>query len=195
MKRMVLVVALMVLLAPAAWADYENGVTAFSNGDYETALTELKPLAEKGNVDAQFFLGVMFGTGGQGIRQDYAESAMWLRNAAKQGHIKAEACLGLMYGEGKGVKQDYAEAERWYRKAAEQGNANAQSSLADLYREGKGLPQDNVQAHLWYNLAATGGAEEAAKLRDEVALKMTPQQISRAQELARNWKPRANTGE
>jgi hypothetical protein len=38
---------------------------------------------------------------------------------------------------------------------------------------------------VWYNLAAAQGAGVAAKNRDKVAAKMTPE----AQRLAREWKP------
>jgi hypothetical protein len=40
------------------------------------------------------------------------------------------------------------------------------------------------------NLAAANGAEGAEALRDELAAKMTAAQITEAQRLARDWKPR-----
>ena len=189
MKRFLLILALVVTLSSEAGADYQSGVVAFLDGDFNTAFQELKPLAEQSNANAQFFLGVMYGMG-QGIRQDYAESLMWFRNAAEQGNPNAQACLGIMYGQGRGVKQDFAEAVKWYRKAADQGNANAQNNLAEFYKEGRGVSKDYVQAYMWYNLAAAGEFEDSAKLRDEVAGKMTASQIRQAQELARKWKPR-----
>jgi len=189
MKQILCVVALIFAFSAAARADYESGAVAFLDGDYNTAFQELKPIAEQGNANAQFFLGVMYGMG-QGVRQDYAESLMWFRNAADQDNSNAQACLGIMYSQGRGVKQDYAEAAKWYRKAAEQGNANAQNNLAAFYSEGRGVPKDYVQAYVWYNLAAAVEFEDSARLRDEVARKMTAKQIRQAQELARNWKPK-----
>lgn len=190
MKRILFVVALMLVFSTAARADYQSGAAAFVDGDYTTAFQELKPIAEQGNASAQFFLGVMYGMG-QGAPQDYAESLMWFRNAAEQNNPNAQACLGIMYGQGRGVKQDFAEAAKWYRKAAEQNNANSQNNLAALYGEGRGVPKDPVQAYLWYNLAAAQGFEDSAKLRDEVARKMTSNQLRHAQELTRNWKPKS----
>lgn len=59
-----------------------------------------------------------------------------------------------------------------------------------MYFEGLGVPQDYVQAHVWMNLAAaTAGPKEYGELRDIVAKRMTPAQISEAQKLAREWKP------
>ncbi len=114
---------------------------------------------------------------------------------AKQGNAKAQNNLGIMYSEGLGVPQDDAEALQWYRKAAEQGDAKAQNKLGAMYDEGRGVPQDYAQAHMWYNLAASRsppgkGRDQAVKNRDIVAEKMTPAQISEAQKLAREWRPK-----
>ena len=115
------------------------------------------------------------------------------RRAAEQGDADAQYSLAFSYLEGYGVTQDYVESARWFRKAAEQGNAFAQHWLGTLYATGRGVPQDYIQAHMWANLAAASmTAEEwevSAKLRDELAAKMTPEQIAEAQRLAREWKP------
>ena len=49
-------------------------------------------------------------------------------------------------------------------------------------------------ANMWYNLAAslatdTPTRDEAAKNRDLLAAKMTPDQIAQAQRMASEWKP------
>ena len=54
-----------------------------------------------------------------------------------------------------------------------------------MYALGNGVIQDNVYAHMWGNLAASNGFEKGGKLRDMVAEKMTPADISTAQKLAR----------
>ena len=60
-----------------------------------------------------------------------------------------------------------------------------------MYDNGRGVPQDDVQAHLWFNLAAsrlTGEQREiAVRGRDSVADRMTPEDRSEAQRLAREW--------
>jgi uncharacterized protein len=54
-----------------------------------------------------------------------------------------------------------------------------------MYEQGLGVPQDYVAAHIWYNLVAhyiPGLLDEhALTLRDEVAAKMTPEQIAEAE--------------
>ena len=86
------------------------------------------------------------------------------------------------------MPQDYAEAVKWFRKAAEQDCAIAQSNLGVMYARGNGVPQDYVQAHKWFNLAALRGEKKAKKYRDNAAKNMTPADISKAQQLAREWR-------
>ena len=69
--------------------------------------------------------------------------------------------------------------------AAEQGDADAQNNLGVMYRKGEGVPQDDLYAHMWFNIAATPGDEIAPKNRDTVASRMTPEDISKAQAMAR----------
>ena len=89
------------------------------------------------------------------------------------------------------MPQDDAEAVRWYRLAAEQGYANAQYNLGVSYDDGLGVPQDNIEAHMWLNLAASrsSGAdrERSVGVRDRVAERMTPADLSEAQRRAREW--------
>ncbi len=47
------------LTAPA-WAGLDEGVAAYHRGDYATALREWRPLAEQGDADAEYNLGLMY---------------------------------------------------------------------------------------------------------------------------------------
>jgi len=76
-----------------------------------------------------------------------------------------------------------------YSSASEQGDAAAQFGLGVIYANGQGVPQDYVRAHMWFNLAASSLGGDEGKLatenREDVAQKMTPHQIERAQDMAR----------
>jgi TPR repeat protein len=157
--------------------------------DQSTDLEKLIQQASQGGAEAQFKLGWMY-LAGRGVPQDNVEAVRWYRLAADQGYANAQFNLGNMYRNGEGVPQDDVEAVRWYRLAADQGDAYAQFNLGVAYAKGEGIPQDDVQAHMWFNLAAAQGNENGKKGRDLVAGKMSPQQIERAQKLARNWKPK-----
>lgn len=148
------------LLPFAASADLAEGLAAFRNKDYATALRELKPLAQEGNARAQFTLGVMFTTG-NGVQQDHREAATWYRRAAEQGGARAQFAIGMMYKNGQGVTQDYREAAKWLLQAALQGIAEAQFAMADSYDNGQGVHKDHMEAIKWYRQAAEQGNAHA----------------------------------
>ncbi len=176
----------------SAVSQFDQGVAAYERGDYSTAYSLFRPLADQGNADAQFNLGIMYELG-WGVPQDYAAAVSWYRKAAEHGNADAHYNLGLIYSKGEGVQQDYAAAASWFRKAAERGQVGGQYALALYYALGQGVPEDYVQAHKWFNLAAAKATDAdvrdgALKYRDIVAAKMTPAQIAEAQRLASAWK-------
>ena len=123
------------------------------------------------------------------MAQNYHEALKWYRLAAAQGYAPAQNDLGTAYEKGQGVAQDYLQAVKWYRLAATQGNQSAQINLGTMYENGTGVRQDFARAHMWFALAAaaTGSdaGDTATKNRDVIAAKMSAQQITSAQEMAR----------
>ena len=86
---------------------------------------------------------------------------------------------------------DFKTAYNLWLPLAEQGNAKAQYDLGVMYYKGEGVPQDYVLAHMWFNLSSSNGYKKSALInRNILEEKMSKQQIEKAQELARNWKPR-----
>ena len=163
------------------------------------ALSELRRLAEEGDANAQCELGSAyhFDRSGQGFPADLVEGVRWWRKAAEQGHASAQWALGMAYEDGEGVAQDFIEAAKWYRAAAEQGDPLGQSNLGYAHSYGRGVPQDYVQAHMWTNLAAAASSGELQRRclshSEEIAAKMTSEQIAEAQQLAGLWKPKPET--
>lgn len=191
MLRILIAVGIALGLAAPAWAGWDEGWAAYEQGDYEMALQEWRPLAEQGDADAQYNLGVMYQYG-RGVAEDPAEAATWYRKAAEQGDAGAQYNLGVMYVEGQGVAQDYDEAVAWYRKAAEQGDAFAMVNLAAMYSYGKGVPRDYVRTHMWTSLAASRlpqGEERDLALgyRAFAESRMTSDQVAEAERLASEW--------
>ncbi|MBN1637086.1 MAG: sel1 repeat family protein [Deltaproteobacteria bacterium] len=152
------------------------------------AMKELKVLAEKGDAESQFTLGLAYASG-QGVPQDYSEAAKWIHASAEQGGSYAQDYLGSMYEEGKGLDKDYIMAARYYLKAAQQRNASAQHNLGRLYVFGQGVPRNFVIGYMWLSLAAQSGDNKALALMDKLKEVMTPQQINEARKLAQEWKP------
>ena len=69
--------------------------------------------------------------------------------------------------------------------AAEQGHSDSQSILGEMYAEGFGELQDFTHAHMWFDIAVSTGNKKARRSRDKVEKKMTPAQIEKARDLAR----------
>ena len=169
---------------------------AYQDGDVATALRLSRPLAEQGDARAQSLLGLIY-YNGRDVTRNEPEATKWFRRAADQGDATAQFHLGAMYSTGRGVPQNFSEGAKWYRLAADGGNAQAQFNLGVMYFNGEGVPQSNVNAHMWFNLAAAHfpafdrrNRDAAERVRDVVAIKMTPEEIAEAQKLARDWKPR-----
>ena len=189
LKRLLLAVSMSCLVATANAAPIDDAFAARDRGDYAQAFKIFKSLAAQGNAAAQAMIGAMYSSG-EGITQDYQEALKWYRLAAAQGYILGQYNLGTMYHNGRGVTQDYKETVKWYRLAAAQGYAKAQFNLGVMYYNGQGVPQDYASAHMWFNLASSIGDADGAKNRDVTAKEMTPQQIEKAQEMARKCQGR-----
>ena len=100
----------------------------------------------------------------------------------KEPNEAAQFCLGNLYRNGQGTTKELSQSIKWTRAAAEQGFPEAQYNLGTMYRDGEGAPQDFVRAHMWFNLAAASGRmAQASTGRDELATRMTSDQIAEAQ--------------
>jgi len=157
--RILLALSVM-LCCNAAVAGLKEGYEALIRKDYATAIKEYRPLAERGNAEAQYRIGRMYEFG-QGYSQDKAQGIAWSRKAAAQNHADAQQELGFIYATGDGVKQDDVLAVAWFRKAATHGDATAQYNLGLLYAKGQGVEKDYAQAIAWWRKAATQGNADA----------------------------------
>ena len=76
------------LSGPALAGPFEDGVAAYAQEDYATALRLWLPLADQGNAKAQRNLGIMYQRG-RGVPQDYAQAQKWFTLAAVAGDAYA----------------------------------------------------------------------------------------------------------
>ena len=184
--RILIGIAFLLLPRLALAADLETGLAAYFEGDYETSLAECQPLAEEGIAGAQFCVGRLYANGfGVAMNDDLA--LQWYGRAAEQGHSEAQYSLGLMNSNGWGVAMNNEAAANWYQMAAEQGFVAAQTSLAKLYENGRGVELNFVEAYTWFQIAAQLGDLNAGYDRDNVASRLSPEQLATAQQKADVW--------
>ena len=162
--------------------DYGQGVPQ----DQQEAVRWYRLAADQGLAAAQHNLGGKYYQG-KGVLQNYPEAVKWFRLAAGQGLSDSQYNLGVMYLKGQGMPKDFQEAVKWFRLAADQGFVGAQYNLGEMYYEGRGVPKDYVLAYMWLDLAATQD-KTFAEPRDRIKENLTPQQLSEAEQLAREWK-------
>jgi TPR repeat protein len=108
-----------------------------------------------------------------------------LLDRALKGDAEAQFELGKNYETGRiGLPKDLAQAQHWYCEAASQGDPYAAASLGILFNFGKGVKRDYFQAYVWYERAlthlSTGNRDSVVEMRDNLAGKLTPEQIAEA---------------
>jgi len=95
------------------------------------SLTALRRLADQGDADAQWQMGVRYHNG-EDVLQNDAQAVRWFLRAAEQGHVTAQATLGAYYWAGRGVPPDLSKAYMWSEIALAQGDENSKSRLEGL---------------------------------------------------------------
>lgn len=170
----------------AAAADSATAQRAYENGDYETAYAGWLTLAEAGDADAQFRVGQMH-SNGFGVAMDDAATLKWYSLAAAQGHAEAQFNMGVMYSNGWGVEFNDAEAARWFRMAAEQAYLPAVTNLARFYFSGIGVEKNYVDSYVWYDIAKELGDVDAQARLDEIATRVSDQELMSAQRTSSRW--------
>jgi TPR repeat protein len=138
------------VLTNLSYADFQKGLEAYKKEDYKIAIKEFTPLAEQGNLVAQFGLGHIYSYGA--FKNDKL-SAKWHRKAAEQGDAVSQSQLGLMYSLGNGVLKNDKLSAKWHRKAAEQDNAVSQLMIGVMYGSGIGVLKDMSKQKYWVNKA------------------------------------------
>jgi len=171
LKRGAAVLVVMVALgagilatAASAIADEAEARAALQKGDYNAAIAELKPLADKGEPSAQYLLAETYFGGHGGTMM---EALKWMTASADQGYAQAQARLGLIYGTGKGVATNYVEAYRWFSLAAKSADPKQQRNLKTISETNRRVVAKNLtpeqRAKVDAEVAAwKGGVETAA---------------------------------
>jgi uncharacterized protein len=222
-KHLIIVFISLALIPTPVYADdFKEGIAAAQQGDFNTALEKLLPLAKKGHAEAQRNIGFIYYQGHETTR-NYGKALKWYKLSAEQGNSGAQASLGVMYYHGDGVKQSFSEALKWYKLSAAQGDPIGQAKLGGMYKSGEGVNKNSAEAFKWLNLAADQGSsiaqivvgdmymrgegvtknyiqalkwfyiaglyknEKALPLRDILIKELSPQHVSEAQILIKEW--------
>jgi TPR repeat protein len=153
-----LIAAALVLAAPAPLSaqSVKSGIEAWQRADYSGAVAMWRPLAEKGDADAEFNLGQAYRLG-RGVTTNLAAAQTWFERAAKQGHLDAQTTLGLLLFQ----NGDRAEGLKWLKQAADRDESRAQLVYGTALVNGDSVTQDPVLGYSYVSRAAAQGLEPA----------------------------------
>jgi hypothetical protein len=97
----------------------------YTIGDLASGTLSLKrwlPLAEKDNLEAQYYVARIYANGMDGVPLDYAKAAEWYQRAAQKKYAPAMQELGYLYEQGLGVQKDALRALNLQREASGLGD-------------------------------------------------------------------------
>jgi TPR repeat protein len=106
-------------------------------------------IADKGDVRAQRWMGLMLHNGGR-----YREAMSWYVRAVNQGDGYAAGQIADFHSHGIGVPEDRVEATKWLLRGALLGDSGSQRDYASALRSGEHVRADAGRAFAWYLSAA-----------------------------------------
>ncbi|WP_022711094.1 peptidoglycan-binding protein [Pseudochrobactrum sp. AO18b] len=145
--------------------------------------------AERGFAPAQYRLA-NFNEKGLGMPRDAIKATQLYEQSAAQGNASAMHNLAVLYAMGPDGKADHDNAAKWFFRAAELGVKDSQYNLGILTAKGLGRTQNLEESYKWFALAANAGDTDAADKRDQIAKSLKPEQLERAINLTKLWKPK-----
>jgi hypothetical protein len=183
----VFLAAVPLFLASAAWSgDYQAGRDAYDIGDYSTALTVWQPLAEAGDANGQFGLGLLYGNG-FGVDMIDEQALLWYGRAADQGHAEAQCNLAVIHLNGWGVPMNEEEAAKYYLMAAEQGITEAQIALGLIYAADYSPLYNKEEAYKWFSVADRLGDLNAGPKREDQAARLSADEVIEVDGMVSMW--------
>lgn len=173
--------------SPLSAQSVKAGIEAWQHADYAAAAAIWRPLAEKGDPDAEFNLGQAYRLG-RGVPISLGTAKTWFEKAANRGHLDAETTLGLLLFQ----NGEQAEGIKWLRRAAEQGEPRALLVYGTALYNGDGVTRDRLLGYAFVSRSAQQGLKPAKDTLDQLEGLMSEADKKKAMLLA-EVKPKAVT--
>ena len=183
MNRKHLVAAALLVWAASSLSaqSVKAGIDAWQRSDYSGAVAIWRPLAEKGDADAEFNLGQAYRLG-RGVATNLAAAKTWFERSASQGHVDAETTLGLLLFQ----NGEQPDGLKWLKKAADQGEPRALLVYGAALVNGDSVTQDPVLGYAFVSRAAAQGLQPAKETLDQLDRIMPLADRKRGVAIARN---------
>jgi len=117
---------------------------AVSDALYALNIDKYILLAQKGNKQAQYDLGIIYEEGHYPVNINLEKAIEYFAASAEQEYAPALSKIAYFYQKGIILKKDTKKAIKLYKKAASKNNAQAQYKLASMYAREEGLKKDMI---------------------------------------------------
>ncbi|MCZ6865438.1 MAG: tetratricopeptide repeat protein [Candidatus Dadabacteria bacterium] len=148
---------------------YKLGLRWYQQGQYDIARKMWKPMAQNGDCDAQYALGLLY-FNGLSVRKSYKNALTWWSRAAEQAQPQSLNTLGIVYAH---LRVPYTSLD---------------------CKKGCGETKNLVKAYKWFGLAKEYGPpreiKAAQKSLDRISKEMSDAEIKEAQIMIDEWEPK-----
>ncbi|HEX8840294.1 MAG TPA: tetratricopeptide repeat protein, partial [Sphingomicrobium sp.] len=155
-KHLVVAITAALISAPLPAQSVKAGIDAWQKADYAAAVAIWRPLADRGDADAEFNLGQAYRLG-RGVPLNLAMAKNWFTKAAGSGHLDGQTTLGLLLFQ----NGDQPEGLKWLRRAADQDEPRALLVYGTALYNGDGVNQDRLLGYAFISRAAAQGLAAA----------------------------------
>lgn len=132
---------------------YEDGLMAYTVGNFDKAGQLLMKAADQGDNGAEHLLMRLYSEGHLRVVDQDLETLKWTRRAADSGIMQAQYNLAEIYAKN---PDSLAESAKWYRLAASQGHPRAYFKLGDILKAGgRGIDANTAESTRMYQIAAS----------------------------------------
>ena len=200
LRTILLVFALLPLLAPPAFAGFEEGRSAYNRKDWVKAIIELRPLAEAGDDRAMILIANMY-SDGFGVTQNRREAlSLYRRAALEKNNPEAMLAIAAMYTSAVGIDQSLNTAAQWFLRAAQLGDQTGAFFYAAILFRGNKSRTDDLQpdfynSYKWFRISAKRTRDPdrqkfALELAESIGKqKLGADEVAQANQEAADWKP------
>jgi len=202
----------MTLMAAPARADFQEGLRAYINGQYNKSLDTWTRYALAGDIRSKKVLGDVYsGKPLEGVQNaappleelkvDNVKALLWYTLAAYHDFSTFQTPSAIEINDKILAEQrlpdirarmsslDVKKAERLIAQKFESGSAYDLYSLGQLYQRGTGVKKDNVKALQMFSLAKARGVGEASAAYELLEPLMSAKEIKTAGQLSEVWQP------
>jgi len=170
---------LLAVSGPLGAQSVQAGTDAWSRGEYAAAVAIWRPLAEKGDADAQFNLAQAYRFG-RGVAINLGAAQAWYERAASKGHVMAQYILGRMLF----MNGNHTGGARWLKTAADNGEPLAMLAYGTALFNGDGVPQNQVLGYAYVSRAANKGLGAAGDTLADMDQILSPEDRKKGAALA-----------